>query len=250
MARRGIVYACSSERWFPEVLVSVESARHHMPDLSRHLFLTRDLNAKVASQLKGLFTDVVVLDHAEHDHRPRFEAALRAEVDEGIYIDGDTLFLAPVYELFDILGPFDIGLAAAPQYISPLAMRMGVIDRLPKTPIAIPEWNGGLMVARADDGFRKFLADWMALFADCMKMGLRLDQPALRVALVRSGLRIATLPNNYNFRALVPQNVAGMVKILHAHGELKRIGATINASQGMRLFVPKPDDLHGYHPPQ
>ncbi|MEJ0012501.1 MAG: hypothetical protein WDM94_07730 [Bauldia sp.] len=248
MAKRGIVYACSNERWFGETLVSAESARHHMPDLGRHMFITRDLNSRVGDRLKGLFTDIVVLDAAEHAHRPRFEAALRAEVDEGIYIDGDTLFLAPVYELFDILGPFDIGLAAAPQYISPLGVRMGIPKLLPKTPDAIPEWNGGLMVARADDGFRRFVTDWIALFAQCAKVGFELDQPALRVALVRSGLRIATLPNNYNLRALVPQNVAGEVKILHAHGELKRIGATINASKGMRLFVPRPEDIHGYQP--
>ncbi len=248
MANRGIVYACSNERWFPEVLVSAESARHHMPDLRRHIFITKDLNAKVGGQLTGLFTDVVVLDVAEHEHRPRFEAALRADADEAIYIDGDTLFLAPVYELFDILGPFDIGLAAAPQYLSPLAIRSGIPALLPKTPLPIPEWNGGLMVARADDRFRKFVTDWIALFAACMKVGFRLDQPALRAALVRSDLRIATLPNNYNFRALVPQNVAGEVKILHAHGELKRIAQTINASTGMRLYMPKPGDIHGYHP--
>jgi acetyl/propionyl-CoA carboxylase alpha subunit len=105
-----------------------------------------------------------------------------------------------------------------------------------------------VIVARLDDGFRSLVERWDALFADCIKMGFTMDQASFRSALALSDLRVLTLPNNYNFRALVAQNVAGEVKILHAHGELKRIGETINASTGMRLYSPKPELIHGFHP--
>jgi hypothetical protein len=230
------------------MLISADSCRHWMPDLYRHVTVTKDLYGRVSARLAGLFSHIEVLDAPQFAQRPRFEAALHADVDEAIYIDGDTLFLAPVYELFDVLDAFDIGFAAAPQYLSPIGVKMGIHAMLPSVSTAIPEWNGGLFVARADEKFHAFITDWMSLFDKCVEAGFTLDQAALRAALVRSGLRIATLPNNYNFRALLPQSVAGEVKILHAHGELKRIGRTINESKAIRLYVPKPGDIHGYHP--
>ena len=75
-----------------------------------------------------------------------------------------------------------------------------------------------------------------------------MDQAALRSALVHSRLRVATVPNNYNFRALLAQTVTGRVKILHAHGELQRISRTINASTGIRLYTPRPEDIYGFRP--
>ena len=159
---RGVVYACSHERWLGETLVSAESCRQHMSDLAREIFITRDLHD--GTQLAGLFTRVVVLPEAGHAHRPRFEAALQTGLNQAILIDGDTLFLAPVYELFDVLDHFDIALAAAPQYFSPQAIHLGVYDLLPKVSPALPEWNGGLIVARVDDAFRRMVELWVALF--------------------------------------------------------------------------------------
>ena len=219
-----------------------------MPDLARQIYVTRALHEVAGARLVGLFTEVVVLEEAQHAHRPRFEAALQTSLDEAILLDGDTLFLAPVYELFDLLEHFDVALAAAPQYLSPMGMRLGIYDLLPKIPAAIAEWNGGLMVARLDEPFRTMVTQWIALYAKCAAVGYEMDQAALRAALVLSKLSIATVQNNFNFRALVPQSVAGQVKILHAHGELKKIARTINASTAMRLYTPRPEDIHGFHP--
>jgi len=246
--KRGVVYACSHERWFGEVLISAESCRQHMPDLAREIFITRDLHAAVGARLAGLFTQVIVLPEAGHRHRPRFEAALQTRLDEAIFIDGDTLFLGSVYELFDVFDHFDIAVALAPQYLSRQAVQLGVFDLLPKVAIAIPEWNGGVIAARVDDAFRAMVERWSALLTECVQVGFNMDQAALRSALVHSRLRIATLPNNYNFRALLAQSVTGHVKILHAHGELGRIARTINASLGIRLYTPRPEDIHGFLP--
>jgi hypothetical protein len=243
---RGIVYACSDARWLPETVRSAESCRHFMPDLQRELYLTRALASEI-NRLTGLFSKVVLVD-AAYPTRPRFEAALQTELTEAILIDGDTLFLAPVPELFDVLKHFDVGLVAAPQYLSPMGERIGVYDRLPPVPASISEWNGGLIVARMDDTFREMVSIWHRLFLDCTIAGYLMDQAALRSALVNSRLRVATLPNNYNFRANVGQDVAGVVKILHAHGELIRIARYVNNSTAMRVYIPKPEDIHGFAP--
>ncbi|GAG27069.1 unnamed protein product, partial [marine sediment metagenome] len=68
-------------------------------------------------------------------------------MEQAIFIDGDTLLLEPVPELFDLLDNFDIAVSPAPQYLSPQALSMGIFEQLPPVPAALPEWNTGLIVA-------------------------------------------------------------------------------------------------------
>ena len=89
--------------------------------------------------------------------------------------------------------------------------------------MAIAEFNGGLIVAKNSEKFRSFIKIWMQLFRICLSQQYEMDQASLRIALAKNDLRIATLPNNYNFRANLNQSVAGAVKILHCHGELEEI---------------------------
>jgi hypothetical protein len=121
---------------------------------------------------------------------------------------------------------------------------------LPKVSMAIPEWNGGLLVAKNTEQFRAFVKSWNALFNQCLKRGYGLDQASFRSALAISRLRVATLAHNYNFRAHVQQIVRGQVRILHAHGELDEIAKTVNATPVMRHYVPQENLIHGYRPPK
>ena len=245
---RGVVYACSHPRWLPEAVRSSASVQRHMPDLSRELFITPDLLRASGDGIRSHFTNVRIVTDAAHPHRPRFDSLVGTKLDEALFLDGDTLVLAPVYELFDVLRDFDIGIALAPQYLSPQAAALGVYDRLPVVSAAQPEWNSGVIVARMDDAFRTFAADWSILFTQTRADGHKMDQAALRSALVRSRLRIAPLPNNYNFRANVPNTITGEVKILHAHGDLERIAAYINAERHMRIYRPMDSEIDGFKP--
>ncbi len=226
--RRGVVYACSHQRWLAETLVSAESCRRHMPELEREIYLTAPLCEAAGTDLDRHFTRVIVLEGSEHPARPRFDSVVRTTLDQALFIDGDTLFLAPVHELFELLDDFDIALAAAPQYLSPKARRLGIYEMLPPVSLAQPEWNTGVLVARMDGAFREMSKTWSGLYATTRSKGFAMDQAAMRSALVHSRLRVATLPNNYNLRALLPQLIAGDVKILHAHGDLKKIAGYIN----------------------
>ena len=67
-----------------------------------------------------------------------------------------------------------------------------------------------------------------------------MDQPALRISLVASGLRFINLPANYNFRANFDQVITGHVKLLHAHGKLAEVAKTINVDLGIRLYRTTP----------
>ena len=246
--RRGVVYACSHPQWLGEAIVSAQSVRHHMPDLRRQLFITTDLLKAAGGGVHDHFTDVIPLEKLVHDHRPRFEATLQTDLDQAVILDGDTLIVEPAYELFELLDRFDIGVAQAPQYLSPRAVAMDLYAHLPKVSLAQPEWNAGVIVARPDERFRAMIREWSRLFGISRALGFEMDQAAFRSAMVMSDLRIATLPNNYNFRAHVSQGVAGTVKILHAHGDLKAIARTINANLQMRAYGPRSDLIHGFGP--
>jgi hypothetical protein len=89
---------------------------------------------------------------------------------------------------------------------------------------------------------------WSGLFEKAQKAGFRMDQASFRSAAIKSGLRIATLPNNYNFRANIENNLAQAVKILHAHGELEKIAGYINAKTSMRVYIPKQEEIYGFSP--
>lgn len=244
---RGVVFACSDLRWWPETLGSAASFREHMPELARELYVTPAVRDAAGAALAELFTTTVVVDAPEFAPRPRFEACRLTKLDQAVFIDGDTLLVAPAPELFDVLDSFDVA-AAAPQFLSPKAVRLGVFDALPPVSAALPEWNTGVLVANVDARFRTFVGAWAALYSKSNVLGHDMDQAAFRSAVVHSDLRIATLPNNYNLRANVPQVITGDVKILHAHGELTDIARTINAGDPIRVYMPRREQLHGFRP--
>lgn len=245
---RGIVYACSHSRWIKEAIRSAQSCRQHMPDLACQLFITEALLNEIGEGVREHFSETMVLAEAAHPQRPRFEAALRTNLEQAIFIDGDTLFLSPAYELFELLDHVDIAAAQAPQYFSPQAVALGLFEMLPKVSTAQPEWNTGVIVARIDEAFRDMVQEWSTLFEKCRAAGFGMDQASFRSALTYSRLRFATLPNNFNFRANIENSLAGEVKILHAHGDLEKIGSYINAKQHMRVYTPKREEIFGFYP--
>jgi hypothetical protein len=249
-SRRGIVYACSHRDWMPETIRSAMSFARHMPDIERHFFVTAPLHEECRHDLGDAFTKVFILEGLEHEHRPRFESMRRTDLDEAIFIDGDTLLLAPVYELFDVLIRFDLGAAIAPQLFHPDAAAKGIYDIQPKLSMAIPEWNTGLLVVKKSDRFLDFVEKWNDLFIECAKLGIKMDQPAFRSAIAGSDLQIATLANIYNIRANVEQVIRGNVRILHAHGDLPAIARTINSTPALRHYLPDMSFIEGYRPPR
>jgi hypothetical protein len=246
--RRGFVYACSHAAWLRETVESAESVRRYMPDLRRQLFIERALIDATDRDLGATFDDVVVLDTLRHKHRPRFEATLMTDLEQAIFIDSDTLFLAPVHELFDLLEHYDIAATLAPQSFHQRAIRVGLYEAMPKVSEAQREWNTGLIVARVDAQFHALVESWSDLFSQGRSRGVTWDQAPFRIAAAISRLRIATLPENYNFRANIPRFANGQVKMLHAHGDLPAIAAYINSNLGMRIYMPRPHEIYGPNP--
>jgi hypothetical protein len=245
--KRGVVYACSNEKWMRETVESAISFATLMPDLARELYGPRALldNCRFPD---GLFTKVVKLDKVQIEHRPRFESFLQTTLDEVLFLDGDTHLVEPIYDVFDLLRHFDAGLTIAPQLHSRLAFDKGVHKHMPSVSLALAEYNGGFIAAKNNARFKSFVMRWIDYFITCLAHDFSLDQASLRVAVATSDMRIATLPANYNFRAHVPQVIGGRVKLLHAHAELKEIAKTINQTENFRNYQPDPSLTYGFFP--
>jgi hypothetical protein len=244
----GVVYALSHRAWIDELILSVRTCRSVMPDLERELYAPPNILAAVGDRGASLFTKIVKLSELRHKQRPRFESMLLTELEGAIFIDTDTYFVEPVYELFEILKHYDIAAYPAPQSKHPNVLKTGVDKMLPAVSAALPEWNGGVIVARVDDDFKEFVNMWSGFFTTCEENGHKMDQFAFRIAMAQTKLRVATLPNNYNFRAHIPNLVTKKIKIVHAHGELEKIAKIVNKENGMRLYLPNPDLISGLRP--
>ena len=207
-----------------------------MPRIPRILYLSTHI--PIDARL-DVFTEVRPLAQVRHAHRPKFEAMLACEFDQAIFIDSDTWFAAGIEDVFDTLTHFDIAMSLAPIHLAPVAESAGIYNQLePTIPEALGEWNGGLIAARVDETFRRFVKQWSEQFSRCEALGFERDQASLRTTLVASRLRIATLPPNYNFRVNLRQTVVRSVKLFHGHGDLPRIAAAVNRLGGLRHYTP------------
>ena len=152
---RGVVYALSHPAWVDETLRSAASVRRHMPDLARELYVTENLLDQVRSADAGHFTELMIVGAPTFANRPRFESMLETKLDQAVFLDSDTYFVEPTYELFELLDLFGVAATPAPQYFHPRTIEEGIYERfLPAVSEAIPEWNGGVIVANVTSAYR------------------------------------------------------------------------------------------------
>ncbi|MEM1232536.1 MAG: hypothetical protein AAGH70_00290 [Pseudomonadota bacterium] len=132
------------------------------------------------------------------DTRPKFEALLHSRFDRTLYLDNDTRLVAPVDDVFDLLGRVDVVAAHDPLRNSfhALADTDAGTDSGP-IPAAFPQLQGGVIGRAAGPRATAFLSAWH----DAFRADPRgIDQPSLRaVAWQMPDVRLAILPPDYNF---------------------------------------------------
>jgi len=232
-----VVYACSKPEHSALLYRSVNSIRRFLPDANVRLYCTLDVHR----QLEAWMFDGVHVVQPRFQHRPRFEAMLSVPFGRSLFLDCDTLVLAPLESLFELLLGCELALCPAIQHTHPEGERLGIYKMLP-APECIGEWNGGVMAARVDERFREFVKTWMRHYEQCHIRSYFMDQAALRATVWMYCMRVATLRNNYNFRTMAQQTVVGEVKILHGKGDLESVAARVNQSCDYRLYTPTPSE--------
>ncbi len=180
---RGIVYAATTRPYVSLARRAARLVRTVMPDAAIDLYADEPPGDPV-------FDAEHRLEHV--DHRPKMEALARTRFDLTLYLDADTVLLAPVWDLFDTAAGCDLAMA--------VEARRGDKRNLPgpvHVPPSYPPFNSGVIAMRASERTRRFARDW----ADAFRAGAaahRFDQRSLRELAYASDLNVRTLPREYN----------------------------------------------------
>lgn len=216
MKLRAAIWLVNGERFERETVVSCASVGRTMPDLARHIFVVpRSTPHWYADQLAFLVKAL---------------PDLPAEV---LLLDSDTYLIDSVYELFFLLGNYDLAAAHAPG-----RKTASTVQPIPE---CFPEWNTGVMPMRNTQKVRDFFARVHQQLVENVRVYGDNDQAPFREVLWSDQqVRIATLPPEYHCRHAFGAFVRDRVRILHGRGHnFEKVAASINAKQGeMRLWRP------------
>jgi len=160
-----------------------------------------------------------------------------------IFVDADIYVAQSFPELFALLDRFDCA-ATHEEYLD-----TDWFHRYPRLdiPASFPEFNTGIFVYKRSAAMDRMLVKWGELYKRFIDENPNVainDQPFFRVAAYESDARIATLAREYNCKFRGQGYLAGPVKILHGHVDLKfdvkQIGtaiAVLNASTRPRVYI-------------
>ena len=180
----GYVYAATGDAYVSLARRSARSLRRVIgTDVPIDLFTDQELTDPVfdrVHQLQG------------NSRRPKMEALLNSRFDKTIYMDADTICIASISDIFDVLDHFDMT-ACAEQRRNDARVRMQ--HRLGDVPFAFPQINSGLIGVRKSPKVADLLSEWRRVSHSGQE---KFDQHSLRHLLFNSKLRFHTLPPEYN----------------------------------------------------
>ncbi len=182
--RDGFVFASTGESYTGLARRSARNLRQVMPQAQIDLFTDQPITDPVFDRIHPVTPGFF---------RPKMEALARSRFERTVYLDTDVIALDDVSDLFALLDRFDIAGAHMAYRNSGLA----VTDQT--VPDSFPQINGGVLAVKRSPATQKLLQDWRAQVRDS---GAGFDQPVLRRLLWDSGLRLAVLPMEYNFKCM------------------------------------------------
>jgi hypothetical protein len=165
--------------------------------------------------------------------RVKLDCFTRARFDRVLFLDCDTLVLAPFGDLFDLADRFPLSVA------HDVRRRMDLIrEGGHETPYAFPQMNSGVMLYRNDAGMAAFFAEWKRRYDES---GGERDQPVLKDLLWESDLRFYVLPPEFNLRRVTMldawEPLDAIPTIVHSHRLLQHMrgqGARVRTLDDLR----------------
>ncbi len=204
---KGVIYVASGPAYVELARSSAASLRAVEPDLPIDLF-TDD------PTVPGLDMFARVHQIMRPEPRSKLICMPLSRFDRTLFLDADTLVMAPLGDLFDLLDRFDCALAHDVRRASDLVQE-GLVE---KTPYAFPQLNSGVFLYRKSSVMLAFLAEWAARFK---ASGVGRDQIVLKDMLWRSDIRFYVLPPEFNLRRVTMldawEPLDAVPTILHSH---------------------------------
>jgi hypothetical protein len=233
---RGIIYIVTGQKFVDEACRSAASVKHCMPDLPIAIFSDVPLRS-------ALFEQVMHIANPTYGPEDKILNIAKSPYQDTLYLDSDTHMVDESRELFSLLERFDLAAVHAPyraQY------------QVCEVPDCFPEYNVGVLLFRKSKPTELFFERWAQLYReDGLKSLTWLfpggeswyrhaipNQPSFRRSLYESGLRIATLPPEYNCRFPFPGFLHTKVKILHGRiHSFTKISEELNKTLLPRVHV-------------
>lgn len=140
--------------------------------------------------------------------------------DRTLFLDCDTLVLAPLGDLFNVLDRFELAIAHDVRRASALIRE----SHREQVPYAFPQFNSGVMLYRRSAAMWSFLYDWQRRYREA---GSGRDQVSLHDLLWASDLRFYVLPSEFNLRRVTEldawEPLDARPTILHSHRLLQHL---------------------------
>jgi hypothetical protein len=239
----GILYVATGAACRAEAALSARSGKAAWPQIPIAIKTDGPLDRSCFDQID------LVSDAADNIAKVRHMAETPFE--RTLFLDSDTYCLHPMPELFGILDRFDLAAAhEAGRFATRWEGNTEVFIRAPDLPECFPEYNSGVIAFRREPQIFEMFARWSALIEEARQGPIphTQDQPSLRRAIYESGLRVAALPPEYNFRLVCSGFARGPIKLIHGRwtygpiGEtpeqiFARLARTFNENEGPRTFV-------------
>ena len=231
----GVIYVAIRARFVLEAKLSAESVRRFLPGIPIVLFTDQKLDDRDG------FDEIIHLPepHPQH-HINKLIAMARSPFEKTLLLDTETYVCADISGLFAVLDRFDIAMTHDRGYIDDFPSGSGVPD-------AFVEFNQGVIAFRRCDAVQRALKEALTWTEKLhARSGIYpYDQTPFRIALFHSGVRIATLPLEYNCRFATYGYLNGVVRILHARlpnrrmraRDYERVARTLNRVTVPRVYV-------------
>ncbi|MEL6125772.1 MAG: putative nucleotide-diphospho-sugar transferase [Pseudomonadota bacterium] len=182
---RGIILVATGASYLELAYQVLATIREHMPGCPVDLY-TDDPSVQGFDQVH-----VIENPHA----RSKVACMGKSRFKRTLYLDVDTMMVAAMWDVFDLLDRFDIALAHDQTRVVWKVMKP-MNFRLPE---AFPQYNTGVIAWRSSPATDTFFSAWQARYE---AGAVREDQPGFREEIWLSDLRIATLPPEYNLMNL------------------------------------------------
>lgn len=210
--RDGVIYVAKGAGYLDLAERSAASLRALNPGLEVDLFTDQP-------QVRtGLFDRVRMIP--DSGPTPKLACLSETRFERTLYLDCDTLVLAPFGDLFDILERFELAVAHDVRRTSALIREGHAVD----TPYAFPQMNCGVMLYRRSAAMDAFLADWQARYRAAARTR---DQVSFRDLVWQSDIRFYVLPPEFNLRRVTVldawEPLDARPTILHSHRLLQHL---------------------------
>ncbi len=210
MTNQGIVYVAQGADYLALAQQSARSLKGVDPACRIEIFTDQECKDDCFDIVRSLIAGP----------SPKLACLPHTSFERTLYLDCDTLVLAALGDLFDILDRFELAVAHDVRRTSQLIREKGRHS----VPYAFPQMNAGVILYRRSEETQRFLQSWQDQY---IELGVKRDQVSFRDLLWSSDLRFYVLPPEFNLRRMTMldawEPLDARPTIMHSHRLLQHL---------------------------